>query len=439
MLQKDMFEQNLFNQEIRLGVSDFNDLINQTLSGIGEVVIEGEISAYSTSKSGGVFITVKDTEKNAQVQLSGYKPRIEGIDFVEEGMKVAVWGRPEIYSPYGKFSVSIYKILPLGAGALAKAFEELKLKLQTEGLFDEDRKRELPPFVKNIALITAKDSAAYSDFVKILKESNVGINIDFYPVSVQGKNSITEIVNTLKHINKKSGYDCVVLMRGGGSLEDLSAFNDEKMARAVFASKYVSLVAVGHEKDESIAEFAADIRASTPSQAAYYLVANRTNFISSLELTTEHIATTVQNIYHLYQQRINLSSPYSNIMYRISTVENDLLKGNYNFSQLISERITYYKDLTFDLKDKFGEISDRVEKTRLKINHQEDLLQSLDPSNVIKRGYAIIENDDGKILTSISQTKIDDDLTLKLKDGKLITNINKILKNKNGKNVTKKT
>jgi len=299
-----MSQQSLFSESIRVSVDQFNELINLQLQSIGEVIVEGEITEMNISKRGGVNLVLKDKNKQAVLNVSGYAPRIQGINMIEIGMEVAIWGVPQLYSPYGKFSVSIYKILPIGAGALAKALELLKEQLEKEGLFDPTRKRPLPELITNIALITAKNSAAESDFLKILKENNTGLNIDFYAVSVQGKHSVGEILSAIQNAQNKN-YDCIVMIRGGGSLEDLSSFNDEKISKAIFASKIPTLVAVGHERDESIAELVSDVRASTPSQAAYYIVVNNTNFIKSIELQADQIYLQIQEIINLNKNRIS--------------------------------------------------------------------------------------------------------------------------------------
>lgn len=420
-----MIQQNMFDNEIRLGVSQFNELVNLQLQNLGELIIEGEITEFNISRRQGVNIVLKDRNELAVVSVTGYAPRIEGINLVEAGMQVAIWGSPQLYSPYGKFSVSIYKILPIGEGALNKAFEILKNKLDTEGLFNPDRKRPLPQLVKNIALITAKDSAAQGDFYKILKENNSGINVDFYPVAVQGKHAISEILSAIKKTQEKK-YDSVVLIRGGGSLEDLSAFNDESVTRAIFACKNITLVAVGHERDESISEYAADIRASTPSQAAYYLVVNNTKFITGLELQVEQMHAHLQQSITYYNEYVGRYDLRNEIFNLFRLYESKLLNFNYDIESKLGRVVEKYLSLSLSMEVSLVNFENYIKSIIKQVHYLENILASYNPINVVKRGYAIVRNTKGKIITSVTQVEIGQPIELTLKNGKLKTSINSV-------------
>lgn len=415
----------MFDNEIRLGVSQFNELVNLQLQNLGELIIEGEITEFNISRRQGVNIVLKDRNELAVVSVTGYAPRIEGINLVEAGMQVAIWGSPQLYSPYGKFSVSIYKILPIGEGALNKAFELLKNKLDTEGLFNPDRKRPLPQLVKNIALITAKDSAAQGDFYKILKENNSGINVDFYPVAVQGKHAISEILSAIKKTQEKK-YDSVVLIRGGGSLEDLSAFNDESVTRAIFACKNITLVAVGHERDESISEYAADIRASTPSQAAYYLVVNNTKFITGLELQVEQMHAHLQQSITYYNEYVGRYDLRNEIFNLFRLYESKLLNFNYDIESKLGRVVEKYLSLSLSMEVSLVNFENYIKSIIKQVHYLENILASYNPINVVKRGYAIVRNTKGKIITSVTQVEIGQPIELTLKNGKLKTSINSV-------------
>jgi len=389
--------QNLSNAEIRLSVNDFNNLINKQLQSLGEFIIEGEITGFNVTTKGGVYITLKDKSSNAIVKISGYKPRIQGINLVNSGMEVAVWGRPEIWSQGGSFSVSIYKILPIGEGALKQAYENLKNKLQLEGLFDENRKRSLPNFLTKIALITAKDSAAYSDFTKILQENNAGVIVDFYPVQVQGKHSIQELKTALATIYQQKKYDCIVVTRGGGSLEDLISFNDEELARVLFQSKIPTIVGVGHENDESIVDYVADLRASTPSQAAYYIADQNTLFIQNLSNKADTIS----------QKILTTKSKY------LSNISN---KGNF-IERYLSNSISEIKLKTQLLLSNANTISSYLLALNEKLTYAKQILSAHNPNNILNKGYAAITNHKGKSITSIKNIKVNDIMNIKLIDG----------------------
>ena len=417
-----MSQQSLFSESIRVSVDQFNELINLQLQSIGEVIVEGEITEMNISKRGGVNLVLKDKYKQAILNVSGYAPRIQGINMIEIGMEVAIWGVPQLYSPYGKFSVSIYKILPIGAGALAKALELLKDQLEKEGLFDPTRKRPLPALIKNIALITAKSSAAESDFLKILRENNTGLNIDFYPVSVQGKHSAGEILSAIK-IAQSKNYDCIVMIRGGGSLEDLSSFNDEMISKAIFASKIPTLVAVGHERDESIAELVSDVRASTPSQAAYYIVVNHTNFIKSIELQADQIYLQIQEIINLNKNKISGINIFEKVLLILNKYKYQVSSYDVDFESKLFIIISNFQNTLEKSTHELSNFSYRITQLLNDVIHMQSTIENLNPEKIVQKGYAIIKNSKGNIITSVKDTKTNDLLTLKVRDGDLNTKV----------------
>jgi len=390
--------QNLNNAEIRLSVDDFNNLINRHLQGLGEFIIEGEITNFNITTKGGVYITLKDKKTNAIVKVSGYRPRIQGINLIKEGMEVAVWGRPEIWSHGGSFSVSTYKILPIGEGALKQAYENLKNKLQLEGLFDESRKRPLPQFITKVALITAKNSAAYSDFTKILQENKAGVEVDFYPVQVQGRHSIKELKAALTTIYQRTDYDCIVVTRGGGSLEDLISFNDEDLARILFQSKTPTIVGVGHENDESIVDYVADFRASTPSQAAYYIADQNMLFTQNLTNKVNQISQKI--LITKSQYLINIAN-----------------KGNF-IERYLSNSISEIKLKAQSLVSSSNIISSYLSALGEKLVYAKQILYAHNPQNILNKGYAAILNEKGKSISSVKQVKINDKMNIKLADGR---------------------
>ncbi|HLD03758.1 MAG TPA: exodeoxyribonuclease VII large subunit [Candidatus Dojkabacteria bacterium] len=393
----------------RLSVSNFNELIDKTLRTLGEFIIEGEITQISISGKGGVNIILKDTKHAGILNISGYAPRIEGINLVKTGMQVAVWGTPQLYVPYGKFSLSAYKIIPLGAGALKEAYEQLKKLLETEGLFNIERKRPLPEYLTRIALITAKDSAAYSDFVKILKERRTGFQIDFYPVPVQGKYAESTIISTLKYLEQGSiYYDCLVLTRGGGSLEDLLTFNSERLARILFGMPFPVVVAVGHERDESIADFVADIRAATPSQAAYYLAHVNENFFRKLEMLTEAAKLKIRERVQILQSKLQLS--HINIMRRLS-LELQKISGKIMTAKFILQTYINY-----------------LNQIKQNIQNIERLLNSFNPLNILKKGYSIIKDEQGRVVVDYKKLQLRQKISVNFYKGSALAQILKIFK-----------
>lgn len=400
------------NEEIRVSVSEFNNIINTHLSGVGEMVVEGELTQMTITSKKGFFATLKDKQGNAILNLSGFTPAIQGINMIEEGKEVAVWGVPEVYSPYGKFSLKIRKILPVGEGALKEAYEKLKIKLKQEGLFDPERKRPLPQYITRIALLTGKDSAAYSDFTKILKENQANLEVDYFPVQVQGKHAESEILGSLAYISKQieGYYDAVVLTRGGGSLEDLIAFNEERIARKIFSMQIPIIVGVGHENDESIADFVADVRASTPSQAAYYLVNQNRIFIKELEAEVEQIRQ------HLLKRIYALESKFNKLL---------VLGDNKVRSRLVEAR-TKIDKLKFHLLS----IDKKIVQTKQKLEYMQKIFHSYNPEHVVSRGFAVVRDINGNVITSAKNLAKEDEIDVQLQKTRIRSKILTITKNK---------
>ncbi|MBP9759489.1 exodeoxyribonuclease VII large subunit [Candidatus Dojkabacteria bacterium] len=353
-------------------VSEFNTFLKDVLNELGIFSISGEITELSVTAKKGVYLTISDGSSN--LRLSGYYPIIKGMDLVEKGMKVIVKGYSDIYVPYGSFSVCINSIEPDGEGSLAIAYEKLKKVLAEKGYFSEERKKPLPEFITRIALLTGKDSAAYSDFIKILKEHKAGIEVDFYPVIVQGENSVKSVLSAFSKAEFRD-YDLIILTRGGGSLEDLKSFNDIEIADLIFKSRIPVIVGVGHEKDESIADFVADLRASTPSQAAYYILERNVEFLNKLKEKGENI----------YDQLFKY-------------IENQILKlEDYD-----------YKILSI--------INNKINEIKNKLEFSKRILKSYDLKEILARGFCIIVKNEKQVKSS-RELSLGDKLSLKLHDG----------------------
>lgn len=405
-------------------VSEFNDFIKSYLSEIGEIVVEGEISELKVSQNKWLFLTIKD--KQASVEVFSVVFKIRNYDVFEQGMLVHVYGKPYLYKKTGRFSIFANQIVPAGEGALRIAFEKLKLKLEKEGLFDLERKRPLPLFPERIGLITARNSQAYSDFLKILGERMGGIKIYFYPVQVQGKNSVNSILVAFDYFNKNlANLDLLVLTRGGGSLEDLLSFNDEQVARAIFSSKIPVVCGVGHEDNISLADLVADQRASTPSNAAELIVRHRTEVLRQVNDSVRLISSRLKRLlkekeYFVYNAVARLKS---------STVQK--IKEAYF---LISRFAREFKLFERRIKTAYTEI-DR-EKARLiqgakhwcreslsKLENLIRLLKNLDYRRLLQRGFSITMSERGKILKEIEKVKKDKAISSLLFNGKIYSKV----------------
>jgi len=383
-------------------VSEFNEFINIYLNEVGEITVEGEISQINISQGKWLFATIKD--ENSSVEVFGVLNNLPNYNLLEEGMLVHIYGVPRLYQKTGRFSISALQIMPAGEGSLKIAFEKLKNNLEKEGLFDESRKRPVPKFPQKIGLITAKDSQAYHDFMKVLKARMGGIKIFFYPVSVQGRESAKSIVKAFDFFNQNfKDLDLLVLTRGGGSLEDLQSFNTEEVARSIYASKFPVVCGVGHEKDISIADLVCDLRASTPSNAAELIARQRESILSKIDSDFNYLYTILNGL---------KEDKKHNVQRNIMILETSL----YSKTEKIQNRI---KDFSFQM-EKF--------EMRIKNNlsHMDEilrLLKNLDYKNILKRGFSITYGKDGKIVKESKDALKNSIITTTLFDGKIISKV----------------
>ncbi len=400
-----------------LQVSEYLEIVNGVLRETlgGEVLaVEGEVSGYRVNQGQWVTFDLKDEKALVNVFIPAWQLNVP----LEDGAKVRVFGVPRIYPKYGKFSVSADRIELAGEGALKKALAALRLRLEKEGLFEAARKRPLPRFPKRIALVASRESAAYGDFIRILNERWGGLEIDLYHVLVQGEKAPQDIVNAIEMANSVSlraersnlrveeivslpavarndtGYDALVMTRGGGSLEELMAFNDERVVRAIHASRIPTMVAIGHERDLTLAEEAADVRGSTPTDCARRLVPDRRDVLFEL-------ANSVQGIEGALRQELDEGQ---SILDRVFTAPAMWIAGRQAELAAVTSGISGKIDVW--LKDLAGEL---VNQTRL--------LQSLDPKGVLQRGYAILKDSRGKSLVSAAQLKVGQEVAVVLRDG----------------------
>jgi exodeoxyribonuclease VII large subunit len=333
-------------ENLRLSVSDFVALVNQTLEyALPVVVIEGEVSGFRVSQNKWVRFKLKDERSAVEFFGSVYQLKVP----LEDGMRVAVEGRPRLSDRYG-FSVSFQSIQPVGEGSIKKSFDLLLAKLTKEGLFDEERKRPLPALPAHIGLISSTQAAGYADFIKILNDRWGGMKVTVAHTLVQGLQAPRQISRALEHFNQASHPpEVIVIVRGGGDADDLAAFNDEGLVRAISASRIPTLVGVGHEIDTTLADLAADKRAATPSNAAQLLVPDRRELIS-------YARTLVGGII----PRLTIS---------LEQLDNDVRS----------------------LLERAGDrLEEAFERYRLELGGLSRLIEQLNPDNVLKRGYAIV-------------------------------------------------
>lgn len=423
-------EQVLYNAGMELNavfrVSEFNEFINEYLGQIGEVVIEGELSELKINQNKWVFGTIKD--ESASIEIFGTVFQLANLRQLEPGMLVRIYGTPRLYEKTGRFSIFVNTIVPSGEGALQIAFEKLKMELEQEGLFDDTRKRVLPRFPQSIGLITAKDSQAYQDFVKVLAERMGGIKICFCPVQVQGKDSPMAVVNAIKRLNSLSPpLDLLVITRGGGSLEDLIGFNDERVVRAIFGSQIPVVSAVGHEGDVSLADLVADLRASTPSNAAELIVPDRKELMRQVESTVQYLDLYLaQSLLEGgrsvdYAVKLQQKTLESILQQAQSRIRNSYQQMSL-FERLIQQAQFQLQNIQSVLLQSLQAI---VDQQQIRLEGITRLLKSLDYQQVLQRGYSITLSSTGQPLRRVTGIKPQDHIQTMLQDGTLESVVSK--------------
>lgn len=329
--------------------TEFIAVVNQTLDyAYSSVTIVGEVASFKVNQGKWVFFDIKDAESSVSCFMSLFQLRIP----LEDGMKVIIRGAPRI-TKWGKFSFTVTAVQPVGEGSLKKAYELLKKKLTSEGLFDPAKKREIPKGLERIGVISSTAAAGYADFIKIYNARWGGTKIQVAHTQVQGLDAPDQIIRALQYFNEKSEVQAIVIIRGGGSADDLACFNDEQLVRAIAASKIPVMTGIGHEVDESLADLAADVRASTPSNAAELLTFDR-----------EAVKTRLCD-------KMNQASSY--LISKIDRMKNEQLEKMKQTSNFLSARVD-------------GFLKELKEKIRV--------LSALSPDKILERGYAILQ---GKI------------------------------------------
>jgi exodeoxyribonuclease VII large subunit len=377
-------------------VSEFIAEVNAALS--FPVVVEGEISGYNLSQGKWVFFDLKDEKVESKVNC--FMPVWKLKTALEDGMRVRVYGTPKIHERSGRFSITVDRVELVGEGALKRAFELLFKKLETQGLFAEARKRAIPRFPNRIGLIASRESAAYSDFMRILGNRWGGAEVLLAHVHVQGVEAVGQIKSALKYFSSADApkVDVLVLIRGGGSLEDLQAFNSEDVARAIYGSKIPVVVGVGHEPDVSIADYVADVRASTPSNAAERVAPDRREVEARVNAFAGSVRSGFEHLLADHQHRIHAS------------VE--------SISRVVLAQVARFQRVT----DALGAYLRRTSETLVHYSDKVALvmrtLKNLHPETVLSRGYAIVRSG-GKVVKVAGSINIGAAIEVRLSKGSL--------------------
>jgi exodeoxyribonuclease VII large subunit len=423
-----------------------------------DVWVAGEISGSKMATSGHCYFTLKDHE--AQIRCVCFRTSLRYLKFKpKDGVAVLARGRIDVYEARGEYQLLVEALEPQGHGALQFAFEQLKKKLAAEGLFDAERKREIPRLPRKIGIVTSPSGAVIRDMTQILSRRFPGLHIRLYPALVQGEGSIEAVVRGIEYFSNSNWADVVIVARGGGSLEDLWTFNEEAVARAIAASSVPVISAVGHETDYTIADFVADLRAPTPSAAAELVICTQEQIVEQIGLTEHKLLQSIRYrlamaARRLHQQGVERASSvlHRNIGRRQQRVDEleyrmrDRIGGSQTGRRKRLELLTA-RLRSLDLRLRFAASRRRLETAetaalqlmRIRVTRSHGRLEpliahltQLSPLKILERGYAIVTNDAGRIVKEPHEAAVGSEIKVRLAKGGVAAEVTRHLRTENG-------
>lgn len=432
-----------------LSVEDLNRRIRQLIEGeLPLVWVQGELSNFKAHTSGHFYFSLKDAKSQiSAVMFRGYNSRLKFKP--TDGLEVIIRGRVTVYEPRGNYQITCEMMEPVGAGALQKAYEQLKEKLKREGLFDSAKKRPLPSLPRHVAIVTSPTGAAIRDMLNVLARRNKSVRITLVPTLVQGEAAAPQIVEALKKAYRLKDVDAIIVGRGGGSIEDMWCFNDEKVVRTIAESPVPIISAVGHEIDFTLADFVADLRAPTPSAAAELVVKNSTDLISKLNSMQRLLVLGMQKALKSERQKVqNLSSRLidpkrtlqdllqrnDELLMRLQNAAFSYLESQKMEVRWLREKLVRPDQLVSELRGKVrllnlqmkNEITSQIEAAKTDWQRISSLLDSMSPLKVVERGYSMTLQ--GKTLVkNVDQLKAGDTVKVRLMKGDFEAQVTKIL------------
>lgn len=395
-----------------LKVSEVNQYIKRLLSSdwiLSNLKVEGEISNFKYHYSGHIYFSLKD--EKGKIKCVMFRSYAENLDInIQDGDKVIVTGYISVYEKEGNYQLYATNIEKSGLGELYIAFEKLKAKLESEGLFDPINKKQLPAFPRKIGIVTSSTGAAIRDIITVIKRRFPIVDILIYPALVQGVYAVNSICQGLNYLNGREDIDLIIVGRGGGSFEELFSFNDEKIARTIFSLEKPVVSAVGHETDFTIADFVADLRAPTPSAAAEMVTPERSKLLEQLEENLDRLIMAMRSIVDNNKSKMDLI--FSELRYNspINRVRDMMQQQDNLFKRLVLA-------INYTLRSK-----------RDTLDNLYNSLSYLNPLYCLERGYGILMDSDGNIITSIDSLDKNEEFNIMLKDGIVkakVVNINK--------------
>jgi exodeoxyribonuclease VII large subunit len=410
-----------------------------------DIWVEGEISNYRPAESGHLYFTLKDD--NAQLRTVVWRTQARLLRFKpENGLQVIARGRVTVYDQRGELQLSAEYLEPKGAGALQIAFEQLKAKLAAEGLFDRERKKPIPRLPRQIGIVTSPRGAALHDMLNILRRRHESVGVLIFPAQVQGDAAPSEVSAGVRYFNRSKNVDVIVIARGGGSLEDLAAFNDEGLARAIAASEIPVISAVGHETDFTIADFVADLRAPTPSAAAELVIESKRQLEEQVENLHRRLGRGAR--YQLQRIKLRLTElsqhgafarmrealrrheqRLDELVYRMAQAEQKAIQAQIRRLDIASTRLRhldlrmrlayFHKHLNTHAASMQSTMRQLLGARRARLDHLTAQLQALSPTNILARGYALVFDARGRLVKDAAQMKSGDEITAQVAKGKI--------------------
>ncbi|HYL47135.1 MAG TPA: exodeoxyribonuclease VII large subunit [Candidatus Limnocylindrales bacterium] len=441
-------------------VSELTERIGELIeTAFPDVWVEGEVSNFRAAQSGHLYFTLKDAR--SQIRCVCFRDQVRGLKFrPEDGLQVTVRGSLGVYEPRGEYQIYVSYIEPVGLGALQLAFEQLKKRLEKEGLFDEERKKPLPVLPRRIGVITSPTGAAIRDILRVLKRRFPNVHVLLFPVKVQGEGAAPEIVEALRYFSRAKVADVLILARGGGSLEDLWAFNEEIVARAIAASTIPVITGVGHETDFTIADFVADLRAPTPSAAAEIVVRSRQEFERHIAEYERHLVQRMRYLLSEWRHKVRDLQTHRGfrqleVLLRRRRQQLDELSSSLAVGLRLRlattlQRLTRASTrlASFDLRLWMSRWRGVLEQRRMELRVATDRLliakrrawqiatlqlEERSPLALLERGYAIAYDASGKVLRSPDQVALGDDIRVRLARGSLDAKVRNKNSNENQK------
>jgi len=405
-------------------VSDLIRQINLDLFRYNDVSVEGEVTNYTRSTAGHSYFTLKDSR--AQIRVVFFATHARFLRFrIENGLQLIVRGRLTIYEQKGEFQLNAVAAEPAGLGALQLAFEQLKKRLAEEGLFDPQRKKSIPMLPQRIAIVTSPSGAAIRDILHVLGRRFEGLSLQIYPVRVQGATASREIATAIRHLSRWKLHDVVLICRGGGSLEDLWAFNEEVVARAVAECEIPTISGVGHETDFTICDFVADLRAPTPSAAAEIVIRAKSEICSQVDHMTRRVRHVVETRVRHYRHELRhfaSSDGLGRVVRRVNLARERLERRRVTLYRLLDLRAKSMRRRLAACDEPLARYPGRIARERASLRALITTLQAVSPLSVLSRGYAIAfsrTRRGRKPILDSSQVHVGERIEVQLKKGRL--------------------